>query len=277
MFDVKEEKVVRKKRVPNKKVNNKHRPNRNIKKRKRVTSYEDTNKLKKTGIAMILLIILSIALVIGERIYTNNYVSIKENKTKYLVYTSFESSDGDYSISVPYLNIKGETGTLINDNIDEYVKLFGTGENCNITYEYDISGVFLSLVLKVCDYNSSNVPKVYFRSYVINLNSLDILSDEALYELYGIDKNNVKSRMKSHFYNFYQDIVNEEYFHEEECDFKCFMKYRDVNDYLEDICYYIDKGNLVAYKSFVFTSIYGEEDYFRDDDFKFLIAKGRDD
>ena len=42
---------------------------------------------------------------------------------------------------------------------------------------------------------------------------------------------------------------------------------------MDDVSYYIENGNLVVYKPFVFYSIFGEEEYFKEDDFKFMIVK----
>ena len=71
----------------------------------------------------------------------------------------------------------------------------------------------------------------------------------------------------------YDKIVEKKFYNEKECDYKCFLKYRDVENYLDGVVYYIDKGNLIVYKPFIFYSIYGEEDYFKEKHFKFLIVK----
>ena len=67
-----------------------------------------------------------------------------------------------------------------------------------------------------------------------------------------------------------------EYFDPKECNYSCFLKWRDVDNYLDNITYYVEKGNLIAFKPFVFESIFGEENYFKDSDFEILIKKAEE-
>ena len=48
---------------------------------------------------------------------------------------------------------------------------------------------------------------------------------------------------------------------------------KQLDDYLENVSYYVENGDLYAYKPFVFYSIYGEENYFTDDSFEILVAE----
>ena len=45
-----------------------------------------------------------------------------------------------------------------------------------------------------------------------------------------------------------------------------------MNGYMENINYFINNGKLYVYKPFQVYSIFGEEEYFKDTDFEFLIA-----
>ena len=68
-------------------------------------------------------------------------------------------------------------------------------------------------------------------------------------------------------------MVNQNYFSQEECNYDCFLKYRNVSNYLDNVNYYVKDGKLYVYKPFVIYSIYDEEEYFTEDSYKFLIAK----
>ena len=63
------------------------------------------------------------------------------------------------------------------------------------------------------------------------------------------------------------------YIEEMECDYTCYLGYRGVTDYLEDINYYIKDGKLVVYKPFIYSSIFGEEEYFTEDSFIFELTE----
>ena len=50
------------------------------------------------------------------------------------------------------------------------------------------------------------------------------------------------------------------------------MKWRGVTKYLDHVSYYVRDGKLIAFKSFIAHSIFGEEEYFTDKSFEFEIA-----
>ena len=41
---------------------------------------------------------------------------------------------------------------------------------------------------------------------------------------------------------------------------------------MDSVYYYIDHGNLIAYRAFSIYSVYGEEEYFTDESYEFYIA-----
>lgn len=54
-----------------------------------------------------------------------------------------------------------------------------------ITYEYDINGIILSLVIKVINNETTYAPEPYFRSYNINLETQEVISDQTLLEYFN--------------------------------------------------------------------------------------------
>ena len=96
-----------------------------------------------------------------------------------------------------------------------------------------------------------------------------ILKNEKDREIF---ENQVESIIESQFQDYYNEEVAEGYFSKEECNMSCFLTYRDMNGYMENINYFINNGKLYVYKPFQVYSIFGEEEYFKDTDFEFLIA-----
>jgi len=72
--------------------------------------------------------------------------------------------------------------------------------------------------------------------------------------------------------SYYSDIVKEKYYTTNECSYECFLKYRGVSNYLDYVSYYVRDGKLIAFKTFIAHSIFGEEEYFNDKSFEFEIA-----
>ena len=72
----------------------------------------------------------------------------------------------------------------------------------------------------------------------------------------------------------YEDEVYKGYLVKQECDYECFLGWREVDDYLDSVSYFVRDGKLIAYRPFTVYSVYGEEEYFTDKDYEFVIAKG---
>lgn len=203
----------------------------------------------------------------------DNYNNIKQKKNNYLVYSKYERTKSKYAVHVPYVNIKADVINKVNDDIDLFTGEFISSKKSLVTYEYDISGIILSLVIKVVDYDTEYAPEVYFRSYNINLSTLEVISNDSLLDFFGIDELTVGNLIENQFRNYHQKIIDEGYYQADECDYSCFLGYRNVDDYLKDVNYYVKNGDLIAYKPFIFTSIFGEEEFFKDDDFKFMLVE----
>ena len=204
-----------------------------------------------------------------------NYNNIKQDKSKYLVYTKIEQNDKNYPKYVPYINIKSKTIDLVNNDIDNFVENLINENTSIITYEYDINGVILSVVVKQIDNRKDYAPEIAFRTYNINLNTKELISNESLLRFFQIDEEQVSTIIDEKFEEYYKDLVEQGYYVPEECDYKCFLKYKGVNNYLDNVNYYVKNGNLIAYKPFIFYSIFRDEDYFDIDKFEFLLVESR--
>lgn len=237
---------------------------------------EKFNKLdnsKKIPIIIITAIILITIIILVSSISNNKskYNIVKEDINKELVYTIKSTKNGRFYVNVPYINIKDETIKSINEEIDSYIGDFINEDKVILSYEYDVNGKVLSLVIKVIDYDTDDLPIVYFKTFNINLETKGLVSDEELLNAYEVDSDEVNSTIEKQFTKWYKELIKEKYINEEECDYDCFLEYREVDDYMGDIAYYIDKGKLIVFKPFNIYSIYGEEEYFAEDDFKIII------
>lgn len=248
----------------------------NVSKQRKVR--KNTSRVSKDT-KKILIICISIFLVIFLIVYAyvsrknDNYNNIKADKKHFIIYSKYEKTNTSYPIYVPYVNIKGEAFKQVNSDIDLFLGDFIRAKRCTVLYEYDINGVILSLVVKVVDSNTEYAPRAYFRSYNINLSTLEVISDEALLDFFQIDLTSVESLITNQFKHFYQDLVEEQYYQYDECTYDCFLNQRGVDNYMDDVVYYVKNGDLIAYKPFTFHSIFGEEEYFKDENFEFMLVQ----
>ncbi len=236
---------------------------------------EEKEAPKKTNNKPILLLLLSILLIIFiifyviVKSYYSNYNYLKEDKKEYLVYTRYNQNN----IEVPYINVKSNNIQSINNEIVNYCNKYSHIENIQISYEYDISGKYLSLIINILNEDAEYGPEVNFKTYIIDLKSKKIIKDKELLEMFNVSLDTVSEKIKGQLEEYYNDEVKEGYLEKEECNYECFLKYRDINNYLDDIEYAIKGGKLVVFKPFKFKSIYGEEEFFNDSHFEFEITE----
>ena len=248
------------------------KPAPNKKKIKRGMRLSDDTKKTIVIVGAIFIVVFMLSFIYISK-QNENYKNTKEDKSKYIVYTKYQGGSGDYSQYIPYINIKSDVISLVNEDVDLFMEDFKGAEKTAISYEYDISGIILSVVLKAIDYNTEYAPKAYFRSYNINLNTLEVIDDTALLNFFGVTEETVNNKIENKFKTYYQELVNESYYAADECDYNCFLRFREVDNYLDNVTYYVENGNLIAYKPYVFHSVYGEEEYFKNKSFKFLIVE----
>ncbi|MBQ2639891.1 MAG: hypothetical protein IJF92_03920 [Bacilli bacterium] len=231
-------------------------------------------KNKKIIILGIVLLVIIIIGYIGYIYYQNNYVYLKEDKGKDIVYTIYQRKNNSKSYTeVPKINIKSSKIKKINSDIYKTMgKFLGKDTNTSF-YSYEINGDILSLVLEMIDYSDPDVPKFSFKTYNIDLEKVEEVSDKELLKIYGINKKYAENKIENKFKYFYKDELKKGYLDKNECDYDCFLEYRNIDSYSSDLEYYVSDSKLYAYKAFDVVSLYHEENYFKEKDFLFFIAK----
>lgn len=220
------------------------------------------------------LAVLTIFGIIYFSIYQNNrknYTYIKVDKNSPLVITRFDNENSKYPITVPYININTEEIKNINSEILTFSQALASKKKSVILYEYEVNGEILSLVLTAID-NSTDIPKIDFKTYNIDLKDAKVLTNDEILNLYGITSADVEKVLENKFKKYYQEELQAGYLIEQECNYDCFLRYREITSYLENVKYYISNKNLVAYKPFATQSIYGEEEFYADETFGFQIT-----
>lgn len=244
---------------------------RKVRTTKKVPRRVNQSTQKASLIAGAVIVIAFLMVVFYHNTTNVNYNSIKQDKGAYLVYTKYSDTNTKYTKEIPYVNLKADVFKEVNKDIlifcDKYMK-----EKSVITYEYDINGIILSLVIKVINNDTTYAPEPYFRTYNINLEKEDVIADDALLQFFGVTQSTVDYKIKRQFQNYYSDILKERYYSANECNFNCFLKWRGVSKYSDYVSYYVRDGKLIAFKTFIAHSIFGEEEYFSDKSFEFEIA-----
>ena len=226
--------------------------------------------------AAIIIVAIAVIAMIAYSFHSNNvknYNYIKESWFDDLVYTYYYDDRNEYIKEIPYVNIKGEQFTEINNQIKTFSTKFTELNRAIITYDYSITNQVLSIIIKAINYETNYASKAEFISFNINIKTLQVYTDQDIIDMYNINAGYVNDRIKNQFQQYHKEIVEQKYYSIQQCNYSCFLKWHNIDDYMDDIAYYISGGKLYVYKPFVFATIFGEEEYFKDEHFVFLITE----
>lgn len=215
------------------------------------------NKYKTNINKFSIIVVIMLIVVIGYYFYNKNnenYNNLKIDKSKYLVYTKSKKELGSYNQYTPYLNLKGELASKINDDIKYYISNFNKDNIC-ITYESDLNGKVLSLVIKIEDYSYvESAAVLHFRTYNVKLDTMELLSNESILNYFDLNDSLLEEKFNNRLNEYYTELVNNESINEHECDYDCFIRTRGFQVGVEDNEYYIRDGKLVVFKPYIFMS-----------------------
>ena len=226
---------------------------------------------KNRIILLIVVLFLAIVYIIYHyAVRDNTFDKYKKDKSKNIIYSVYKEKD----VNVPNINLKGVAIDEINNIIIDKANEFLRGKN-NITYNFDINGKILSLVIQYTDYyDEGGYPIVTCDVYNINFYESKVLDNSEVLALYNITEEDVEPIVQSRFGEFYNELTEQKYYHGE-CDYDCFLSLRGIKNgnYMANINYYIKGGNLYALKTFKIYSPLKEENYFSPSDFLIQITK----
>ncbi len=227
---------------------------------------------KKLFIAVIVVVVLAIIGLIVDKLYINRYNKYKIDKDENFIYTSETYSKSKSYI--PYINIDNDFCKTLNSEIEKLALDYkdSTSQNNSFTYRYNVNNNYVSLVIILKSLDDNDQLQFEFITYVFDLDDGGkALSDSEILQKFNITEDEVSEKISTELVKIYDDEINENII-PSECNFKdCYLSLRKIDDYLDDVNYYIENGSLVVYKTFEVYSKYNEEDYFTRDDFKFYI------
>ncbi|MBO5414681.1 MAG: hypothetical protein J6A17_03530 [Bacilli bacterium] len=206
------------------------------------------------------------------------YVEKKDSSKEYVYTIKKEENtfdEGTY-YEVPSINLNGEQIDKINESILNKYDEVSKNSEYDYSYEFNKSDNILAVKVTYAYYPNKNAryPIRYFDTYNIDLVDGKVLTDEEILDLYDVSSKEVNLFLKSKFKKYYTDLVNNKFYTERQCNYKCFLKNRGISDnYVNSTSYYIDKGSLTAFKYFYIYSDYEEEKYFKNTNYQFIIIE----
>ena len=181
---------------------------------------------------------------------SNAYDYLKIDKSQSFVYTISEEEKGYYYQYMPFINLKGDVGTYVNQDIASFYQNFNQDDIC-ITYDSNLNGKVLSLIIKVEDYSYAESAAIYyFKSYNINLEREELVDDNTLFGYFNLTSDSVQTILNQKIEEYYQELVDDKSINKS-CNYQCFFKERQFEDGLSDVAFYVREGKLIAYKPYI--------------------------
>lgn len=236
--------------------------------------YMNENISSKQIIAMLIGFSIFILFIVAVYYFSKpkTYFSAKIDPTLDFVYQKESDYSGENK-KIPYLNVIGEDADQINEEIFSLEESFASVSENRIGFIFNKSDHILSLAIKMIYYDEYKRPLVKFQTYIIDLITKKRYTDEDIYKKYQITPEVVRLSVEKKFRKMYEDVTKGGYVDGNECKYECFLSWRGVNDYLEGVKFYIENERLLVLKGFATESIFGEEEYFQKEDFKFEVLK----
>lgn len=234
--------------------------------------YMNEDISRKQIFIMIFFFFILILMVIGIYFLSHsNYEKVKIDKDKDYIYRKQSPYTGEY-VNIPYINIKGDAAKKYNQEIMQLEKEFASLPENRVGFVFNKSNHILSLSIKLVDYyTADHHPRTTFKTYILNLKTKRAYTKEEIYKRYGVDDEVVRKSMEKQFKKLYQAVVKEKYVDPNYCDYSCFLAWRNVENYLDGAQLYIENNALIVFRGFKVESVFGEEKYFQNKDFKFKI------
>ena len=218
---------------------------------------ESMKRIKKNPSIFYIGVGVFIIFILGYYFYMrshNSYDSLKVDSSQPFVYTISEDQKGYYFQYKPYVNLKGELGDYCNQDIESFFQAFNQN-NISITYESSLNGKILSIIMKVGNYGYAESAVIYqFRSYHINLDTLEILDNDKVLSYFNLTSTQVQEIMDQKLKEFYEELVESKEINGRTCNYQCFLKGKQITSDLEDVEYFIRDAKLYAYKPYVHIS-----------------------
>lgn len=234
--------------------------------------YMSENINNKQIIIMIVALIIFLLFVILIYFFSNRgYEKTKIDKEKDYIYKKTSTYSDEYK-HIPYINVEGETAKKYNQEIAKIEEEFASLPDNRVGFVFNKSSHILSLSIKLVDYyTADHHPRTTFKTYLLNLKTKGAYTKEEIYKDFGVDDEMIRKSMEKRFKEMYEGVIKEKYVDPNYCDYNCFLSWRNVDDYLSGAELYIENNALIVFRGFKVESVFGEENYFQNKDFKFKI------
>ena len=229
--------------------------------------------LKEARIYVILivaLIVVTVVIWISMAVFNSNESA--NTNTSYITVKDENTSSYEMESRCPTINLDSDDAKEVNDEIErEYNNTVSSGKE-SFDFDYAVNKDSLSLVtFYIYLDRETNNPDIIINTYNFDLDNGDLVSDSNLLDDFSYSYSDISKSLEKEMKSYYQQEVDSMYFSKEECDYNCFLKLREINNYTDNVKLFVRDNKLVFYRKFNVCSRFMEDQFYRSEDFLFEI------
>lgn len=220
--------------------------------------------------------ILAIALIV---LFLVQSFSKKESPQKIMknndyVFTLNESGGKAGNSKLPYINLKAEAVQKQNNEISKLYYQSIQSEKNTFTYDFAVNDGLLFLLIQIEFYDETvSGMETRYISYINKIDEEKVVNNEDVLANYGYPNDAIEKAIQTKMNTYYQRAITTGLVPPEECDFTCFMNWRDLNNQNAGALF-IEDNQLVLYRGFSTESVYGDARLYKEKDtFRFSLEK----
>lgn len=201
-----------------------------------------------------------------------NYDLLKRDSSYDFVYLTEDS----YSFGrVPKFNIIGSQVDKLNRQIEkDYAKFESRiGVSCQTKYYISSSIISLVVVFTYSEEGNTLYETTKYYTYNYDMDSEQVLNDAELLSYFDLSLSDVDAFLEQKFSNFYYSLIEEDKLDPSTCNFQCFLESKQIDDYMTNVAFSVEKGSLICYRPFAITPINYDYLNFTSEDFRFVIIE----
>lgn len=207
---------------------------------------------RKNVVAVVILVLVLVVLFIVET-FTKKEDPKKEMQNHDYVYTleSMQTKESNRKSELPQINLKSDSVRKQNAEIMKLYYNTVNGKKNSFTYKYTVYDNLLFLLIEIHYYEPLNAgTETRYISYINDLDTKELVMNEDVLQKLGYEADAIEKSITNKMKSYYDKASSEGLIAWQECDFSCYMLWKDMTQVEEGASLFVEDNHLVVYRGF---------------------------
>ncbi len=205
-----------------------------------------------------LIIALGIIIAMVCIFYVINIITGESNVNKYIKNKNYVFTiESSGTSKLPFINIDSEEVKKINEELKKEYHEIILYSNSYMKYEYNIKEDNLSILIeKGIKKEDDDFLEIKYETYNISVKDKKIKDYNQVLKENNLNINSLKNVIETNLKDQYDKEVNQGYVVYQECDYNCFLEYREYTSVENNLKIYVDNEKVYGYLNLRSSSLY---------------------